>query len=87
MFIEMTSLFRECIPLAETLSTYLCQRPYSQDERFILFENQGISNPSSKQYLEKDYSSHHEFSYHLNTISLVALILYLLYMYILTLLI
>lgn len=84
MFIEMTSLFRECIPLVETLSTYLCQRLYSEDERFILFENRGISNPSSKQYLEKDYSPPHEFSYHLNIISLVALILYLLYMYILT---
>lgn len=80
MFIEMMSLFRECIPLAETLSAYLCQRLYSEDERFILFENQGISNPSSKQYLEKDYSPPHEhyFSCGPNTLFIIYVILTLL---------
>ena len=49
---------------------------------FILFENQGISNPSNKQYLEWDYSPPREFSYRWTLFLLWPFILSLLYVYI-----
>lgn len=54
-------------------NAYLCQKYslhiYAKDsiekmKGFILFENQGINNPSNEPYSEKDYSPPHEFSYH-----------------------
>lgn len=46
---------------------------------FILFENQGISNTSDKQYL--DYSLPHEFSYHLEHYLFCGSYCFLYYMY------
>lgn len=65
MFVETACSLVEPVLRPETLPTYLFMlKALLGRRKVLLFGNQGISNLSNTQYLEKDYFPRHEFSHH-----------------------